>query len=142
MRKILVGIALALLLASPLAAQQTSPTMEQLLAARATLINRYVLSSKLAVRVAICGDQDLLTGDDRDAYLCVYVHGDKMKAFFNDFINFATETSPGGSLGIDGVPVSVQLLDPAGKEIPNEQPKPNQQPYRPDNRTNFPTRKA
>lgn len=152
MGKILIIIALALLLASPLAAQQSGfasdsgldgyrrrsvdLTMEQLLSARETLIKRYILSSKLVVRVAVCGTEDVLNGDEH-SYLTVYIHRDSMKAFFDDFANFAVETSPGGTLGVGGVPVSVEILDPVGKSIPPVQPKPQ-----PDNRTDYPTRKV
>lgn len=139
MRKILTA-ALALLLASPLAAQSSAPTMEQLLAARESLIKRYVLSTKLAVRVAICGTEDLLTGEDH-SYITVYVYRGSMKAFFNDYVNFATETSPGGSLGVNGIPVSVDIIDPVGK-APEAQPKPKPQLTQPDNRTDYPTRKT
>jgi len=141
MKRFFIATALALVLASSCAAQDHS--MEQLLSAREALIKRYVLSTKLAARVAICGHEDLLTGEVQ-SYITVYVYRASMKAFLDDYVNFATETSPGGSLGVGGIPVSVDVIDPAGR-TPDEQPKQKQQPkpdVRPDNRTDFPTRKT
>jgi hypothetical protein len=139
MKKFLIATALALVLTSSCAAQQPRFTqdfpMEKLLSAREALINRYVLSEKVAVRVAICGEEDLLNGDIH-SYITVYLHKDSVDAFFLDFAHFATETRPGGSIGVEGIPVSVVVIDFAtakkGASKPNEKP---------DNRTDYPARK-
>jgi opacity protein-like surface antigen len=137
MKRVLIAAALALVLTSSCAAQsQPDHTMEKLLSAREALIKRYVLSEHLAVRVAICGETDLLNGEEH-SYLTVYLHKDSVDAFFLDFANFATETTPGGSLGVQGIPVSVVVIDFATPK--KGEPKPKEKP---DNRTDFPTRKA
>jgi hypothetical protein len=109
--------------------------MDALLSARATLIQRYVLSEKIAIRVSVCGEEDLLNGEVH-SFVTVYVHKAQVGDFFHDFANFASET-PGGSLGVNGIPVSVVVVDPLAV-VPKPAPaKPNQ----PDNKTDFPTRK-
>jgi len=134
MKRFLIATALALVLTSSCAAQQPSSdfSMDKLLAARETLIKRYVLSEHIAQRVAICGEEDLLNGDVH-SYLTVYLHKDSVDAFFADFTAFTTEITPGGPIGVNGIPVSVVVTDFAVKKaVPKEKP---------DNRTDFPTRK-
>jgi hypothetical protein len=135
LKRHLAVAALALLAASCAAQppQQPSPpaavdhTMDALLAARAKLIQRYVLPGKVARGVAVCGETDLLTGEDH-SYLCVYVWRDSVPAFLRDFLAFATPMSA-GDLGVDGVPVVVFLIGDAPKT--EKEPNAPKQPARP-----------
>lgn len=85
-------------------------TMDELLAARAKLIHRY--AGKVARGVAICGSRDLLNGEVH-SYLTVYVYLDSATDFALDFNGFATVT-PDGTLGVDGVDVSFQIIQRKG----------------------------
>jgi hypothetical protein len=129
MKRFLIAAAFALVLTTSCAAQvrveqPQDHTMEALLAARAKLIQRYVQSEKVARGVAVCGETDVLTGEDH-SYLCIYVYRDSTKEFLADFVNYATP-SGGGNLGVDGIPVAVNLIGPAKAtdKIPNVEPKP------------------
>jgi opacity protein-like surface antigen len=135
MKRFLLVAAMALAaFSSTCAAQSPQPdqpdhTMDTLLTARAALIQRYVQSLKIARGVAVCGDTDMLTGEEH-SYLCIYVYRDSVKSFLPDFINFAKEISPGGELGVNGVPVSVELIGPVSKieNEPNARPNPKARP--------------
>jgi hypothetical protein len=83
--------------------------MDELLAARVKLIQRYVLAGKAAWGVAICGGEDVLNGDDY-SFLTIYVYDDSLEFFVSDFDAFATPLTPGGYLGIDGITVAVQVI--------------------------------
>lgn len=110
----------ALALAPPTAKPLHEPTMDELLAARAKLIQRY--AGKLARGVSICADEDALNG--QSSYLAVYVYPDSVDAFFTDFVNFAADT-PSGVIEVDGIPVKAVVMididkgDPIQKGAPN-----------------------
>jgi hypothetical protein len=145
MTRFLIGAVLALLLAAPGVAQQPPQPpqpdypMAAVLAARASLIQRYVQSLKVARGVAVCGETDLLTGEDH-TFLTVYVWQDTVSIFVKDYLNFATPTPGdglhstfpiadlGGNLGVNGIPVVVVLVGSAPKI--EKEPNPNVRPNR------------
>ena len=91
----------------------TDSTMEELLAARAKLIHRY--AGKLARGVAVCGYEDMISGEDY-TYLTIYVYPESTAAFMADFNKFGTQNA-GGSIGVDGVTVSIQVIQRQKKKV-------------------------
>lgn len=125
MKKFLLASVLALLLTSCASAQgpnftnfnfppprPDTVTMDELIAARAKLIQRY--AGKAARGVSICGYTDAITGIEH-SYLTIYVYRDSVNAFAADFNKFGTPT-PGGSTGVDGVTVTFQVIQRQKKE--------------------------
>src|SRR5271170_5439206 len=82
-------------------------TLVQLIDARAKLIKRY--AGTLAWGVSVMGDEAPLSGD-QISWLCVYVYKDSVTAFAVDFDKFATR-NPGGTLGVDGITVVVEVIE-------------------------------
>jgi hypothetical protein len=94
--------------------------MDDMVAARAKLIERYVQSgNKLAWGVSICGDDDVLTGEDGGNWLTVYVYSDSLETFALDFDKFATRQR-GGNLTVDGITVVVEVIQRPKQGTKNE----------------------
>src|SRR5271157_3214060 len=97
--------------------------LEQLIDARAKLIQWYVLSSSsYAWGVSVCGSENYLSGA-QPSWLTVYVYRDSLAAFAKDFDKAATRTK-NGTLTVDGISVVVVVIErPKNKGAINEQPK-------------------
>jgi hypothetical protein len=136
MKRFLSFLALALVLAFPALAQKspftygiTPPrppavdhTLDELIAAREKLIDWYVISSSnYAWGVAVCGYEDVITGDEY-GYLTIYVYKDSLAAFKTDFAKASTK-NPGGSRGVDGITVVVQVVERHKKGGTSDEPK-------------------
>jgi hypothetical protein len=100
-------------------------TLDELVAARAKLVYWYVLSSSnYAWGVSVCGYEDVINGDE-NGYLTIYVYKDSLVDFKRDFAKAATK-NPGGSLGVDGISVVIEVIDrprPKQKGLDNEPAK-------------------
>jgi hypothetical protein len=93
---------------------QADHTLDELIAAREKLIDWYVLSSSnYAWGVSVCGYEDAINGEEY-GYLTVYVYKDSLAAFRKDFAKAATK-NPGGSLGVDGITVVVEVVERRAK---------------------------
>jgi hypothetical protein len=133
MKRFLMVAFAALLLSSVASAQfrtrigsDTRPPqavpLEKLIDARAKLIQWYVISSShYAWGVSVCGGNDLFTDEDY-SYLTIYVYKDSLKAFAADFDKASTR-NPGGSRGVDGITVVVQVIERPKKGAANEPAK-------------------
>jgi len=113
MKKIIIAVILSCFASVARAQVYSYPadhTLEQLIDARAKLIQWYVLSSSsYAWGVSVCGEDDVLTGASH-SWLTVYVYKDSLAAFAKDFDKAATR-NPGGSLGVDGITVVVEVIE-------------------------------
>jgi hypothetical protein len=138
MKRLLILAAIALTLSSSAFAQKSpfnvrnphdpyvrpvEHTLDELIEARAKLIYWYVLSSSnYAWGVSVCGGEDVLTGDEY-GYLTIYVYKDSLAAFKADFAKASTK-NPGGSRGVDGITVVVEVIERHTKGgTTNEQPR-------------------
>lgn len=134
MNRLLIAAIFALTFCAASPAQQRFPsptygvehppahTMDELVAARAKLIARYVKADHYAWGVAVCGEDDYFTGED-SSWLTVYLYKDSLMDFAADFDKWATHTK-NGTLTVDGITVVVEVIErPKTKGgASNEQP--------------------
>jgi hypothetical protein len=155
MKRFLILTAIALVISSAAFAQKHKPksspftygigephvptvdfTLDELIAARAKLIYWYVLSSSnYAWGVSVCGYEDVINGDE-NGYLTIYVYKDSLAAFKTDFAKAATK-NPGGSLGVDGISVVIEVIDrprPKQKGLDNEPAKTERNDRQPEHK--------
>ena len=106
-------------------------TMNEMVDARAKLIQRYVLTDHYAWGVSICGDDDVLT-DEPNSWLTVYLYSDSVNDFAVDFDKFATRVG-NGTLTVDGITVVVEVIKRPTKGAAHGTPERNDRQLQPKN---------
>jgi len=117
-KRALLVIAFTLLFAVSAYGQAVAPpnhTLDELVAARAKMIDRYVFKKGFAWGVSVCGIDDAWSQTDI-SYLTIYVYEDAEGVFTEDLALFGTRLGNSRIFTVDGIPIFVErIARPKGK---------------------------
>src|SRR5271170_1561917 len=117
-KRALLVIAFTLLFAVSAYGQVDAPpdhTLDELVAARAKMIDRYVIKKGFAWGVSVCGIDDAWSQTDI-SYLTVYVYEDAKGVFNEDLAVFGKQLGNSRVYTVDGIPIFVEVIKrPKGK---------------------------
>jgi len=149
LKRLLLAIAFTLLFAIsalghamqgvPFDEPKVDHTLDELVAARAKLIDRYVVKKGYAWGVSVCGTEDSWNGS-QISYLTVYVYEDAAGVFNADLAQFGTRLGDTRIFTVDRIPIFVQqILRPKGKthERPAKTERDDRQRQRDAHRASF-----
>jgi len=140
--KLLLLAALTLLCAISANGQVDAPpdhTLDELVVARAKLIDRYVVKKGYAWGVSVCGTDDAWSRQSI-SYLTVYVYEDAAGVLNADLAQYGVRLGNSRIFTVDGIPIFVQqIARPKGKthERPAKTERDDRQRERSDSRARF-----
>jgi hypothetical protein len=135
-------LVLAFILLSAIAAYgqgRVQPTLDEMITARAKLIDRYVVKKGYAWGVSVCGNTDGFTGDEL-SYLTVYVYEESVGVFADDLAIYGTRIGNTKYFAVNGIPIFMEIIKhPKGKthERPAKTERNDRKPVYNDRRASF-----